>query len=256
MAAPHPFDLTGRVALITGSARGLGFEMARGLGQAGACVYLNGRSADRLAPSVDTLKGEGIDARPLVFDAADEPAGAEALGAIQAQAGRLDILVNNVGMRLRAKLEQVDTASFRDMLDVDLVSPFALSKRAAPIMKAGGYGRIIMVASTQGLAGRRGDVAYISAKGGMIALTKALAAEYGPDEITVNAIAPGGFATQTNLHLMSSEASQKIARRRAMLGRYGRPDEVSGAAVYLASPAASYVTATTLVIDGGWTAHL
>ncbi len=252
----HPFDLTGRVALVTGAARGLGLEMARSLGQAGARVYLNGRDAGRLAEPVATLRAEGIDAHAAVFDVADEAVALAGLDAVAAVDGRLDILVNNVGMRLRASLEEIDAEGFRTMLDVDLVSAFSLSKRAAPVMKAGGYGRIIMVASTQGLAGRKGDVAYIAAKGGMIALTRALASEYGPDGITCNAIAPGGFATETNQRLMASEASQKIARRRAMLQRYGQPEEIGGAAVYLASPAASYVTARVLVVDGGWTAHL
>jgi len=248
----HPFDLSGRVALVTGAARGLGLEMARSLGQAGAIVFLNGRDSDRLAPAIDRLQAEGIDARPSVFDVADEPAASAALAGFD----RLDILVNNVGMRLRARLDEVTTDAFRTMLDVDLVAAFALSKLAAEIMKRHGYGRLIMVSSTQGIAGRKGDVAYITAKGGMIALTRALAAEYGAEGITCNTIAPGGFHTETNAHLMTSEASLKIARRRAMLQRYGRPEEIGGAAVYLASTAASYVTASTLVVDGGWTAHL
>ncbi|NBB16504.1 SDR family oxidoreductase [Caulobacter sp. SLTY] len=248
----HPFDLTGKVALVTGAARGLGLEMARSLGQAGATVFLNGRAADRLAPALEVLKTEGIDARASVFDVADEPAAAAAIAGFE----RLDILVNNVGLRLRAPLHEVTTDAFRTMLDVDLVAAFALSKLAAEIMKRHGYGRIIMVSSTQGIAGRKGDVAYITAKGGMIALTRALAAEYGADGLTCNAIAPGGFATETNAHLMTSDASLKIARRRAMLQRYGRPEEIGGAAVYLASPAASYVTGSVLVVDGGWTAQL
>jgi gluconate 5-dehydrogenase len=156
---------------------------------------------------------------------------------------------------LCAALAATSTA-FRELLDIDLVAPFALSTHAAQVMREGEYGRIIMMASIQGLLGRAGDAAYISAKGGMIALTRALAAEYGPNGVTCNAILPGSFATETNLEIASSDAGRKGARRRAFLRRWGQPHEVAGAAVVLASEAASYVTGASIVVDGGWSVSL
>lgn len=254
MAPGEMFSLHGRVALITGASRGLGFEIAKALARAGARVVINGSNPERAEAAAAALTADGLDAFALAFDVRDEAVAGAALDQLAASEGRLDILVNNVGTRLRAPIDEMTTDAFRELLDIDLVAPFALSTRAAKIMRAGGYGRIIMMASIQGLLGRTGDAAYISAKGGMLALTRALAAEYGPDGITCNALVPGSFATETNQEMANSDAGRKLAQRRAFLRRWGEPHEVAGAAVFLASEAASYVTGASIVVDGGWSA--
>jgi len=244
------FSLEGRVALVTGSARGLGFEIARGMAAAGARVYINGTSEERLAQAVDRLNGLGVTVSAACFDVADEAPAAAAIDGIFAEAGRLDILVNNVGVRMREPLDKIGSAELRHMLDVDLVSAFALAKRAAPLMAQGGYGRVINISSIAGERGRIGDAAYIIAKGGMNAMTRSLAAEFGPLGVTCNAIMPGGFLTETN-EFMKTPAMREMFKARMPLGRAGDPPEIAGPAVFLASPAASYVTGICLAVDGG-----
>lgn len=244
------FSLDGRVALVTGSARNLGFEIARGFAEAGATVYLNGTHEGRLNAAVESLANEGLTAHPALFDVSDEAQAEAAIERIVAEHGRFDILVNNVGIRMREPIEKIGSAELRHMLDVDLVSAFALSKLAAPRMAKSGYGRIINMGSVGGERGRRGDAAYIVVKGGMHAMTKSLCAEFGPMRITVNAILPGGFLTVGNENL-ATEAMQQMFRTRMPLGRTGNPPEIAGAAIFLASPASSYVTGILLPVDGG-----
>jgi gluconate 5-dehydrogenase len=244
------FSLAGRVALVTGSARGLGFEIARGMGAAGARVYVNGTNADRLQRAVKRLESLGVTAHPACFDVSDEALAASTIERIFAETGRLDILVNNVGVRMREPLEKIGSAELRHMLEVDLVSAFSLSKLAAPLMARGGYGRIINISSVAALRGRQGDAAYIIAKGGMNAMTRSLAAEFGPLGVTCNAIMPGGFLTEANENLRTP-AMQQMFRTRMPLARAGDPPEIAGPAVFLASPAASYVTGICLPVDGG-----
>jgi gluconate 5-dehydrogenase len=244
------FSLAGRVALVTGSTRGLGFEIARGMAAAGARVYVNGTNAERLKRAVERLAALGVTAHPACFDVSDEPLAASTIERIFAESGRLDILVNNVGIRMREPLEKIGGAELRRMLEVDLVSAFSLAKLAAPLMARGGYGRIINISSVAALRGRQGDAAYIIAKGGMNAMTRSLAAEFGPLGVTCNAIMPGGFLTEANENLRTP-AMQQMFRTRMPLGRAGDPPEIAGPAVFLASPAASYVTGICLPVDGG-----
>jgi gluconate 5-dehydrogenase len=244
------FSLARRVALVTGSARGLGFEIARGMAAAGARVYVNGTNAERLQQAVERLGALGLQVHPACFDVADEALAAAAIARIVMESGRLDVLVNNVGVRMREPLDKIGSAELRHMLDVDLVAAFALAKLAAPRMAAGGYGRIINISSVAALRGRIGDAAYIIAKGGMNAMTRALAAELGPLGITCNAIMRGGFLTETNTNLATPEA-QQMFKTRMPLGRAGDPPEIAGPAVFLASAAASYVTGACLAVDGG-----
>ncbi|MBV1691699.1 SDR family oxidoreductase [Novosphingobium sp. G106] len=244
------FSLEGRVALITGSARGLGFEIARGMAASGAKVYINGTNEDRLLRAVERLEAAGASATPLCFDVTDDSLAAAAIERIAMETGRLDILVNNVGVRMREPLEKIGSAELRHMLDVDLVSAFALAKLAVSHMAKGGYGRIINISSVAAMRGRAGDAAYIIVKGGMNAMTRSLAAEFGPEGITCNAIMPGGFLTETNENL-KTPAMQEMFRTRMPLGRAGDPAEIAGPAVFLASPAASYVTGICLAVDGG-----
>lgn len=243
---PDQFRLNGRTALVTGSARGLGWEMARGLGEAGARILLHGRSAERLAPRVAELKAGGIHADALAFDMADRVAMREAVAA----AGPIDVLVHNVGERDRRPFGEITPDDFARLVDVDLSAAHALVTLVAPGMVERGWGRLILVASIVADLAVPGAVSYITAKGGLTALARALAAEFGPTGITANALSPGFFATETNHKLIASPLGEK-QRERCPAKRWADPREIAGAAIFLASPAASYVNGHTLIVDGG-----
>ena len=197
---------------------------------------------------------EGGSAEALPFDVADEPASHAAFDDIERRFGKLDIFVHNVGMRRRAPLEEISTAVFDHMLAVDLTPAFTLTKRAGALMTRAGYGRIIFVTSIAGTLGGRNDAAYIAAKAGLTGLMRAFAAEYGAAGITCNAIAPGPFATESNID-SPPERIERV-RTRVPSGRRGNPPEIAGPAVFLASEAASYVNAHVLTVDGGYSIAL
>ena len=245
------FELGGQVALVTGSARGLGFCIARALAGCGARVLINGRNAAAAQAAADTLKHDGLDAHALPFDVSDDGAMQAAFGRVDAEHGRLDILVNNVGARNRKTLRDTSPAEIRELIDTDLVAGMLLAKFAAERMVRQGGGRLIAITSVVGELARSGDAVYPAAKQGLTGMVRALAAEFGGHGITSNAIAPGTFATETNAAMVADPAvGPRIAARNPM-GRWGEPEEIAGAAVFLASPAASYVNGHVLVVDGG-----
>jgi gluconate 5-dehydrogenase len=194
------------------------------------------------------LRAAGLAAEPLAFDVADTESAESAIERIALKLGRLDILINNVGMRLREDLERISPSDFVRMFSVNVAAAYAISRRAVRFMRAAKHGRIIMIASISGMRAKAGDCAYIASKGGLISLTLALANELGPHGITCNAIAPGVFNTAVNAAIVARD-SPRLAR--IPLRRAGEPHELAGAAVFLASEAGSYVNGHVLVVDGG-----
>jgi len=243
---PEMFRLDGRTALVTGSGRGLGWEMAKGLTEAGARVLLHGRSRERLEPRLAELQAANKKAGALAFDMADRTTMASEV----ASAGPIDILIHNVGERDRRSFSEIESAAFAQLVDTDLSAGHALVKLVAPGMIERGWGRLILVTSIAADLAAPGASSYIAAKAGLGGLARALAAELGNDGITSNAISPGFFATETNEKLIASPAGERM-RMRCPARRWAEPWEIAGAAVFLASPAASYVNGHTLTVDGG-----
>ena len=240
------FSLAGRVVLVTGATRGLGLEIARGMAAAGAIVGINGRDLAR----VEAVAKDVPAAFPAAFDITDLTAAATAIDAIVARHGRLDCLVNNAGVRDRRPLEDITVSDFRRLLETNLVAQYELARVAVRHMAARGQGRLVFISSMVGPQSFEGDPAYMASKGGLEALMRALAVELGPRGIAANAIAPGFFLTEFNAPFFSQPRIVELARR-IPLRRFGRPDELVGAAIFLASDAASYVTGQVLTVDAG-----
>ncbi len=243
------FSLKGDTALISGAGKGLGLAIAKAMGQAGADVLLHARTLAQAQSAAQALAGFG-QFRPLAFDLTDEDAMRAALAGHQ----EISILVNNAGLRDRRPLRDLDGGALRALLEVNLIAALSLTRLVAPPMRARGYGRVLNISSIAGQIAR-GDAAYTASKGGLDALTRALAAELGPDGINVNALAPGFFATETNAEMVQDPSLTAWLQRRTSLGRWGRPEEITGAAVFFCSPAASYITGQILAVDGGYLAH-
>jgi gluconate 5-dehydrogenase len=250
------FSLKGRVALVTGSSRGLGWSMARGLAHAGAHVVINGRDLTVATAKARELSALGLAASAEAFDTRDGEASARAVNGILQRLGKIDILVNNAGIASRLAIEDIGDEAWQAVIDMNLTTCFRLVRLVVPSMKQQRFGRIVMTSSIMSLIPRPGVAAYAAAKGGLTALMRGLAAELGPHGITCNAIAPGYIATELVAALKSNPEFDSYIRKRTPVGRWGEPDELAGPVVFLASPAGSYVNGHLLVVDGGMSTTL
>jgi gluconate 5-dehydrogenase len=247
------FDLQGKTALITGSTHGLGMAMAKGLGKAGATIIVNGNSSQqKIDEAVDYYKSEGIEAIGYKFNVTDEQEVIEAINNIQSEVGHIDILVNNAGIIKRTPLEEMAVSDFKEVLNVDLVSPFIVSKHVVKSMIARKQGKIINICSMMSELGRNTVGAYAAAKGGLKMLTRNMATEWAKYNIQVNGIGPGYFATsQTAPIRVDGHPFNEFIINRTPAAKWGDPNDLSGAAIFLASKASNFVNGHILYVDGG-----
>ena len=254
--ASNRFDLTGRRALITGSSQGIGLALARGLAEHGAKVILNGRTQERLDEAVASLTADGLEADGVSFDVTNGDAVGPAIEKLQADLGPLDILINNAGMQHRAPLEDFPHDKWEQLLATNISSVFYVAQAVAKGMIARGRGRIINIASVQSEMARAGIAPYTATKGAVRNLTRGMATDWARHGLQINAIAPGYFKTPLNKALIENPEFTAWLENRTPAGRWGNVDELAGAAVFLASDAASFINGHTLYIDGGLTISL
>jgi NAD(P)-dependent dehydrogenase (short-subunit alcohol dehydrogenase family) len=250
------FRLDNRVALITGGARGLGLTMATALAEAGANVALAGRTVgacEEAAAAITSATGR----RAGAF-AADVTVAADVerlLASVEGTLGPIDILINNAGINIRGAVEQLTEQDWDLVLDTNLKGPFLCARAIGPGMVDRRWGRVINLGSILGAVGLGGRAPYASSKAGVINLTRVLALEWAGTGVTANAICPGPFATEMNRQLLNDPVKYQEFVRRIPMGRWGELDEIAGAVVFLASDASSFVTGSSLYVDGGWTAQ-
>ncbi|WP_304618432.1 SDR family oxidoreductase [Paracoccus sediminilitoris] len=252
----HLFDLTGKRALITGSSQGIGLALARGLADAGAEIVLNGRDPDRLAKATAALRDGGAVVHELPFDVTDHRAVRTAVDRFEAEIGAIDILINNAGMQHRSPLEDFPAEAFERLLQTNIASVFHVGQAVARHMIARGMGKIVNICSVQTALARPGIAPYTATKGAVANLTKGMATDWARHGLQCNGLAPGYFETPLNQALVDDPEFSAWLARRTPAGRWGKVEELVGAAIFLSSDASSFVNGTTLFVDGGISASL
>ncbi|NBD39000.1 MAG: glucose 1-dehydrogenase [Verrucomicrobia bacterium] len=248
------FGLHGKTALVTGGYRGLGLAISIGLASAGARVVLNGRSREAVEEQAEKLRAEGLEIESAVFDITDEEQVEEAVKRLAQRHGNIDILVNNAGVQRRHPLASMPLAEFKAVLDVNLTAAFLVARSVVEGMHAQGSGKIINICSLMSDLARPTTGNYAAAKGGLRMLTRSMAGEWASEGIQVNAIAPGYFETEMTKKLKEDPQFNEWICGRTPAGRWGQPSELAGLAVFLASPASSYINGQMVFADGGLTA--
>lgn len=245
------FDLSGRVALITGGSKGLGKAMARQLAEAGADVVISSRHADELEAALqEILDGTSVRGAFFTADMTRREEVAQLAQAALQEMGRVDILINNAGSNLPEAIDQVSDENWDTIIELNLTSCMALTRALVPHMKERKWGRVIYISSIMAFGSKVGRSSYSATKAALVGMTRTNALELGPYGITVNCLAPGPFLTELPMQLLSDEEKKVFAERTA-LGRWGDPRELAGSALLMASEAGSYITGTTLIVDGG-----
>lgn len=250
------FNLSGQVAVVTGASSGLGLQMAKALASQGANLVLLARRMNLLEENADAISREfGVEVLPYACDITKTENVIAAVEATMEKFGRVDILINNAGTGAVANAEDITDEQFKHEMDIDLFGTFVCAREFGKEMIKAKYGRIINIASMYGLVGNMiaGSSPYHAAKGGVVNLTRALAAEWGKHGITVNSICPGYFYTELTTETLDSEYFQAIAKRSIPLERYGRSGELDTCALFLASPNSTYVNGQNIAVDGGYT---
>ena len=253
MTSQKLFDLTGKVAVITGGNGGIGLGIAMGLAGAGANIVIAARSVEKTAQALEDIRTLGVEAHGITVDVTQEPAIQRMVTSTIDHMGRLDILVNNSGIAVRAQPQELASAQWDSVVDVNLRGAFLASKEAyAQMVKAGG-GKVINVGSMYSIFGSDWGSPYAASKGGLVQLTKSLAVAWAKDNIQVNAVLPGWIVTDLTRGIQDADPNRyDNISRRIPTGRWGEPSELAGAAVFLASTASDYVTGATLAVDGGY----
>ena len=250
------FRLDGKIALVTGGARGLGRTMATALAQVGADIAISGRSIEPCREAAQEIAAAtGRRARGFAADVTKLADVERLAGEIEAELGPVDILVNNAGINIRGPVQQLSEADWDAVIDTNLKGPFLCARAFGPRMVTRGWGRVVNLGSVLGVIGLPGRAPYASSKAGIINLTRVLALEWAGTGVTANAICPGAFATEMNRSLLEDPVKYKEFVAQIPMGRWGELDELTGVVVFLASGASSYVTGSSIFVDGGWTAR-
>lgn len=256
------FDLTGKVALVTGASYGIGYAIAKGLALAGAKIVFNDINEELVNKGLESYKADGIDAKGYVCDVTDEAAVNELISKIEAEVGVVDILVNNAGIIKRIPMCEMSAEDFRKVIDVDLNAPFIVSKAVIPSMIKKGHGKIINICSMMSELGRETVSAYAAAKGGLKMLTRNICSEFGEHNIQCNGIGPGYIATPQTAPLREKQPDgsrhpfDSFILAKTPAGRWGAPEDLMGPAIFLASDASNFVNGHVLYVDGGILAYI
>ncbi len=248
----NPFSLSGKIALVTGASRGLGFAMAKAMAEAGAHVVLNSRDQAALDARVAELKAAGLSAEAIAADASVESEVASLVHLTLARHGKLDIAIANAGVQHRAPITEFPTEDYLRVVQINQHGPWFLAREAARVMVPRKQGRIIFTGSISAILGRAPISAYVASKGALHALTRTLAADLGRHGITVNSIAPGYILTEMNTALANDAAFDAMVKNGTPVGRWGAPEDIGNSAVYLASAAGAFVNGHILTVDGGF----